>query len=82
LGLNPFASFDWNWFATKFDPTVIPSVFLLQMVLSMFVWAICVIIPVFFTNTFYSAYMPLVSIKAFAPNNLLTFKKYQFMVRI
>jgi hypothetical protein len=60
LGLNPLVnSFDWNWFAAYVDPIINPFFIVFQIVAACFVWAVCVIIPVFFTNTWYTAYLPI-----------------------
>jgi hypothetical protein len=60
LGLNPFVnSFDWNWFAAYVDPIVNPFFIVVQIVAACLVWAICVIIPTFFSNTWFTAYLPI-----------------------
>ncbi|EME78963.1 uncharacterized protein MYCFIDRAFT_143283 [Pseudocercospora fijiensis CIRAD86] len=60
LGLNPLVnSFDWNWFAGVIDPIVNPFFVVLQLVLAVLVWAVAVIIPVFFSNTWHTAYLPI-----------------------
>ncbi|KAJ5719882.1 hypothetical protein N7493_006760 [Penicillium malachiteum] len=60
LGLNPvFPSFDWNWFASVINPMIIPFFIVFQIVISLLTWAVFVIIPVFFKNIWYTAYIPI-----------------------
>ncbi|KAK5111395.1 hypothetical protein LTR85_012169 [Meristemomyces frigidus] len=60
LGLNPFINtFDWNVVAAVVDPIVNPFFVVVQIVGSLMVWGVCVIIPVFFSNLWYTAYMPI-----------------------
>ncbi|KAM6484707.1 OPT oligopeptide transporter protein-domain-containing protein [Trichoderma sp. SZMC 28011] len=60
LGLNPLlTTFDWNWFSGVVDPIIYPFFVVVQIVGSALVWAVLVVIPVFFTNTWYTAYLPI-----------------------
>ncbi|KAK4549431.1 hypothetical protein LTR36_006428 [Oleoguttula mirabilis] len=60
LGLNPFVNtFDWSVISSVVDPIVNPFFVVVQIVGSLTVWGVCVIIPVFFTNTWYTAYLPI-----------------------
>ncbi|KAL7906470.1 OPT oligopeptide transporter domain-containing protein [Trichoderma velutinum] len=60
LGLNPLlTTFDWNWFSSVVDPIIFPFFIVVQIVGSCLVWAVLVVIPVFFTNTWYTAYLPI-----------------------
>ncbi|KAH6977206.1 OPT oligopeptide transporter protein-domain-containing protein [Ilyonectria sp. MPI-CAGE-AT-0026] len=58
LGFNPLSSFDYQWFSTV-DPFVTPFFIVVQMVGSTAFWGICVIIPVFFSNTWDTGYLPI-----------------------
>ena len=60
LGLNPLLnSFDWNWFTGVLDPIINPFFIVLQLVLAVLTWAVVVMIPVFFSNTWFTAYLPI-----------------------
>ncbi|KAL4789279.1 OPT oligopeptide transporter protein-domain-containing protein [Aspergillus venezuelensis] len=58
LGLNPVATFDYNWIATL-DPFITPFFVLVQIVGAVLFWACCVVIPVFFSNTWFTGYLPI-----------------------
>lgn len=59
LGLNlAVTSFDWNWFA-GIDPLITPFFIVFQIVAACLVWAVCVVLPVFFTNTWNTGYLPI-----------------------
>ncbi|EHK17282.1 uncharacterized protein TRIVIDRAFT_161010 [Trichoderma virens Gv29-8] len=75
LGLNPLlTTFDWNWFSSVVDPIIYPFFIVVQIVVSTLAWAVLVVIPVFFTNTWYTAYLPINSWYAY--DN--TGNQYQF----
>lgn len=60
LGLNPLVnSLDWNWFTAVLDPVIFPFFIIAQIVAACLCWAVFAIIPVFFTNTWYTAYLPI-----------------------
>jgi hypothetical protein len=67
LGLNPWASFDWNWFAT-IDPILYPLPIVVQMVTATLIWGTCVILPVFFANVWWTGYLPINSFLSYANN--------------
>ncbi|KAH7136264.1 OPT oligopeptide transporter protein-domain-containing protein [Dactylonectria macrodidyma] len=58
MGFNPISTFDYQWFATL-DPFVTPFFVLVQIVAATGFWGLCVIIPVFFSNTWFTSYMPI-----------------------
>ncbi|UKZ81465.1 hypothetical protein TrVFT333_009237 [Trichoderma virens FT-333] len=75
LGLNPLlTTFDWNWFSSVVDPIIYPFFVVVQIVVSTLAWAVLVVIPVFFTNIWYTAYLPINSWYAY--DN--TGNQYQF----
>lgn len=55
LGFNPLSTFDYNRFATR-DPSVTPWFVLCQIVAAVALWGLCVMVPVFFTNTWHTGY--------------------------
>ncbi|OGM47811.1 hypothetical protein ABOM_003346 [Aspergillus bombycis] len=58
MGFNPLATFDYQWLATL-DPFVTPFFVIFQIIMTLAFWGICVIMPVFFTNTWYTGYLPI-----------------------
>ncbi|RDW77517.1 hypothetical protein BP6252_05570 [Coleophoma cylindrospora] len=64
LGFNPLSSFDWNWFALL-DPLYMPWFIVLQIVAALFIWGSCVIIPTFFSNIWWTSYIPINSFEAY-----------------
>lgn len=58
MGFNPISTLDYQWFSTV-DPFVTPWFVVLQVIGSVAFWGICVIIPVFFSNTWYTGYLPI-----------------------
>ncbi|RDW61371.1 hypothetical protein BP5796_11263 [Coleophoma crateriformis] len=64
LGFNPLSSFDWNWFALL-DPLYMPWFIVLQIVAAIFLWGSCVIIPTFFSNVWWTSYIPINSFEAY-----------------
>lgn len=58
LGFNPIPTLDYQWFA-RLDPFVTPFFVMFQVVICTGLWALLVIIPVFFSNTWFSGYLPI-----------------------
>lgn len=58
MGFNPLGTLDYNWLATL-DPFVTPWFVIVQIMGALTFWGVCVLIPVFFTNTFYTGYLPI-----------------------
>lgn len=58
LGFSPLGSLDYQWIATL-DPFVTPWFVIVQVVGTVAFWGLCVIIPVFFTNTWFTGYLPI-----------------------
>lgn len=60
LGFNgPLNTFDWNWMTSVIDPIITPFFIVVQIVGAIALWGLFVIIPVFFSNTWYTAYLPI-----------------------
>jgi OPT family small oligopeptide transporter len=58
LGLNPLPTFDWNILTFNVDPLMVPFFSTFNFFLGGF-FSMFVIIAIYYTNTFYSAYLPI-----------------------
>ncbi|KAF7538182.1 hypothetical protein G7054_g3169 [Neopestalotiopsis clavispora] len=58
MGYNPIPTLDYQWLATL-DPFVTPWFVLVQIIVAVGLWGLLVTIPVFFSNTWYTAYLPI-----------------------
>ncbi|CAG8222240.1 unnamed protein product [Penicillium salamii] len=59
MGFNPLPTFDWNIVSYIFDPIVTPFFSLLNNVLGMAAIGLLVILPVYFSNAWNTAYLPI-----------------------
>jgi OPT family small oligopeptide transporter len=64
LGLNPFPSFDWNILTYNIDPLMVPFFSTFNFFLGMFV-SLFIIVGLYYTNTFNTAYLPINSNRPF-----------------
>jgi OPT family small oligopeptide transporter len=64
LGLNPFSSFDWNMWTFNVDPLMVPFFSTFNLFLGMF-FSMFIIIGVYYTNAFNTAYLPINSNRPF-----------------
>ncbi|KAK5998914.1 Oligopeptide transporter 2 [Cladobotryum mycophilum] len=60
IGLNPFPTFDWNFVAAQFDPMVLPVFSTLNVFTGAFFFFF-VILGVYYTNAYNTAYLPIIS---------------------
>lgn len=58
LGLNPLPTFDWNILTLAVDPLMVPFFSTFNLILGAFV-SMFVIIAVYYTNTYYTSYLPI-----------------------
>ncbi|ROV94784.1 hypothetical protein VMCG_08848 [Cytospora schulzeri] len=56
LGLNPWTTFDWNMVTYLADPIVFPFFSIANLATGMFIVSFFVIVPVFFSNVWNTAY--------------------------
>ncbi|KAL3952514.1 hypothetical protein ACCO45_012457 [Purpureocillium lilacinum] len=59
MGLNPIPTFDWNWATSLLDPIVTPFFSTANVFAGAFIAVILAIIPVYWSNAFNSAYVPI-----------------------
>lgn len=64
LGLNPLSSFDWNVWTFNVDPLMVPFFSTFNLFLGMF-FSMFIIIGVYYTNAFNTAYLPINSNRPF-----------------
>jgi OPT family small oligopeptide transporter len=65
MGLNPWPTFDWNTLSYIFDPIIMPFFALVNNFVGMFLVGFCVIVPVYFSNAWNTAYFPINSYDVF-----------------
>ncbi|KAJ5088175.1 OPT oligopeptide transporter [Penicillium angulare] len=66
LGFNPFPTFDWNVASVIYDPIITPFYALVTIFAGTVFFCICVIIPIWWTNTWQAGYFPIMSNSLFA----------------
>lgn len=59
LGVNPLPTFDWNAITYAFDPIATPFFALANCFAGQLFVGLCIIIPVWFSNAFNTAYFPI-----------------------
>ncbi|KAL8281284.1 hypothetical protein RQP46_006318 [Phenoliferia psychrophenolica] len=59
IGLSPIATLDWSYIQAINNPLISPLYSSLNLAAGLCFMAICLICPLYFTNTWYSAYMPI-----------------------
>lgn len=59
MGFNPFPTFDWNVVSYAFDPIITPFFSLVNNVIGMGVVGLGVIVPLYFSNVWKTAYLPI-----------------------
>ncbi|PNP47306.1 hypothetical protein TGAMA5MH_01122 [Trichoderma gamsii] len=64
LGLNPFPTFDWNVLTYNVDPLMVPFFSTFNLFIGMF-FSMFIVIAVYFTNTYNTAYLPINSNKPY-----------------
>ncbi|CAK7273350.1 hypothetical protein SEPCBS119000_005608 [Sporothrix epigloea] len=58
MGLNPLSTFDWNVVTTMIDPLVYPFFASINTIIGSLIFS-CAIIAMWFTNAFYTGYLPI-----------------------
>ena len=61
LGFNPLPTFDWNVMSVAYDPIVTPFYAMVTITAGTVFFCIFVVIPIWWTNTWNSAYFPIMS---------------------
>lgn len=61
LGINPWPTFDWNLASVVYDPIITPYYALCTIALGTVFFCVCVIIPIWWTNIWQTAYFPIMS---------------------
>ena len=61
LGINPLPTFDWNVVSVVYDPIITPFFSMATIAAGTLFFCVCVIIPIWWTNTWQSAYFPIMS---------------------
>ncbi|RAH49978.1 OPT oligopeptide transporter family [Aspergillus brunneoviolaceus CBS 621.78] len=59
MALNPFPTFDWNIVYGLYDPIIYPFYSLLNNVVGMAIASFFIIVPIYFTNVWKTAYFPI-----------------------
>ncbi|KAL7816243.1 OPT domain-containing protein [Trichoderma gracile] len=58
LGINPVPTFDWNVLTYNLDPLMVPLFSTVNLFIGMLLTSV-IIISIYYTNTYYTAYLPI-----------------------
>jgi OPT family small oligopeptide transporter len=61
LGVNPIPTFDWNVISVLYDPIITPFYSLVNSAIGATLACICVIVPIYWTNTWNTGYFSIIT---------------------